>query len=142
MIVRNLKDIASAGQEIESENWVSRRFLLRDDNMGFSLHDTIIRAGTSTTMHYQNHLEAVYCIRGRGSVTLVETGETFAIEPGTVYALDQNDQHVLTADTTMRMVCVFNPPLVGHESHDENGSYPLVASAERASADPRDPTPR
>ncbi|MCA9019130.1 MAG: ectoine synthase, partial [Planctomycetaceae bacterium] len=26
----------------------------------------------------------------------------------------------------MRMVCVFNPPLVGPETHDEDGVYPLL----------------
>jgi L-ectoine synthase len=41
---------------------VSRRFLLRKDGMGFSMHETILRAGTETHMWYANHLEAVYCI--------------------------------------------------------------------------------
>ena len=133
MIIRSLKDIAGTPREVTAENWTSRRLLLRDDNMGFSLHDTEIRAGTSTEMHYTNHLEAVYCIQGNGSVTSLETGEEFAIEAGMVYALDKHDKHVLKAETTMRMVCVFNPPLVGPESHDQDGSYPLCETAPAAS---------
>ena len=132
MIVRSLKDIEGTGREISAETWLSRRLLLRDDNMGFSLHDTIIRAGTSTEMHYQNHLEAVYCIEGKGTVTVVETDEVFNIEAGTVYALDQNDRHILTAQSNMRMICVFNPALVGPESHDENGAYPLMQTSDAA----------
>ncbi len=126
MIVRSLKDIEGTDRVVSADNWMSRRLLLRGDNMGFSLHDTIIHAGTSTEMHYQNHLEAVYCIQGKGSVTAVGTGEVFDIEAGTVYALDRHDKHVLTAESTMRMVCVFNPPLAGPESHDKSGAYPLI----------------
>jgi L-ectoine synthase len=126
MIVRSLRQVEGTDRQVDAQNWTSRRLLLQEDRMGFSLHDTVIQAGTSTRMHYQNHLEAVYCIQGEGTVTLEETGESFRIEPGTVYALDGHDRHVLTAETTMRMVCVFNPALQGRESHDENGSYPLV----------------
>lgn len=129
MIVRSLKDIDGSDRQVSGETWTSRRLLLREDKMGFSLHDTIIQAGTTTKMHYQNHLEAVYCIEGRGTVTKLETGEVFDIDAGTVYALNDNDHHVLKADSTMRMICVFNPALVGPESHDESGAYPLLEAA-------------
>lgn len=101
MIVRSLKDIAGTDREVSAENWTSRRLLLRDDGMGFSLHETIIRAGMSTEMHYQNHLEAVYCVGGRMSVQGVDTGEVFEVGDGTVYALDAHDRHVLTAETNL-----------------------------------------
>lgn len=126
MIVRKLHEIQGSDREVAGKNWTSRRLLLADELMGFSLHDTLIHAGTSTEIHYQNHLEAVYCIEGKGKVTLAESGEEFPLEPGTVYALDKHDKHVLTAEQTLRMICVFNPPLVGPESHDENGVYPLL----------------
>lgn len=126
MIVRRLDELQGTEREVRADNWTSCRLLLADDGMGFSLHDTIIRAGTTTHMHYQNHLEAVYCVEGRGRVTVVDTGEVFEIQAGTVYALSENEEHALTADTKMRMVCVFNPPLVGPEVHDENGVYPLL----------------
>lgn len=129
MIVRSLKEIEGTDREVSAENWISRRLLLHGDGMGFSLHDTTIRAGTSTEMHYQNHLEAVYCVGGRGNIRVVETGQVHEICDGTVYALDAHDRHVLTAETELRMVCVFNPALVGPENHDENGVYPLMSSA-------------
>lgn len=129
MLVRRLNEVIGTDQEVHAENWTSRRLLLRDAGMGFSLHDTIIRAGTTTEIHYQNHLEAVYCIEGSGTVQVVSTGERFAIEAGTVYALDQHDRHLLSAESEMRMVCVFNPPLVGPEVHDENGVYPALTEA-------------
>ncbi|MCA9539421.1 MAG: ectoine synthase [Myxococcales bacterium] len=128
MIVRRLSDLPPA-RTVTAENWASRRLLLRDAGLGFSLHDTLIRAGTSTRMHYTHHLEAVYCIKGHGRVEQLATGEAFAITPGTVYALDAHDPHVLHAETEMRMVCVFNPPLAGPETHDADGVYPLIAES-------------
>lgn len=132
MIVRNLADLAAAGREVRGPTWLSRRLLLRSDNMGFSLHDTIIGAGTRTHMRYSNHLEAVYCIAGRGTVTTLPDERVYPIEPGTVYALDQHDEHVLVAETELRLICVFNPALVGPEVHDETGAYPLLDASSRA----------
>lgn len=126
MIVRRLKDVVEGQNAVVTDDWTSRRLLLRHDGMGFSLHDTVIAAGASLSMHYKNHLEAVYCIEGRGSVTDRSSGQTYWIEPGTVYALNDHDQHVLFAETDLRLVCVFNPPLTGREVHDEHGAYPLV----------------
>lgn len=124
MIVRTLDEATGSPREVLTQSWVSRRLLLRDDGMGFSLHDTIVRAGTTNPMEYRHHLEAVYCIEGHGHVTLPDTGEVFPIRPGTVYALDRHDAHVLTAVSDLRVICVFNPPLVGPEVHDETGAYP------------------
>lgn len=127
MLVRKLDEIIGTEDETSSETWSSRRFLFAKDKMGFSLTDTIIRAGTETHIWYQNHLEAVYCIEGNGEVETVKDGKVYPIEAGTMYALDKNDEHYLRGGTEdMRMVCVFNPPLTGKETHDENGVYPLL----------------
>ena len=129
MIVRSLESFAGTDREVRAETWTSRRLLLAADKMGFSLHDTILHPGTETRMCYRNHLEAVYCIAGRGTLEVIATGVVHEIGPGTVYALDQHDEHVLRAETELRMVCVFNPPLVGPEVHDETGAYPLLTLA-------------
>ena len=94
--------------------------------MGFSLHDTIIRAGTETRIWYKNHLEAVYCIEGEGEIELIDNGDIYPIKPGTVYALDGHENHYLRAKKDMRLICVFNPPCTGRETHDEDGAYPLL----------------
>ncbi len=129
MIVRTLEEVLGTPQEVETPNWTSRRLLLRRDGMGFSLHDTVILPGTETTMCYRNHLEAVYCIEGEGEVEVLPGGPVHAIRPGTVYALDGHEHHVLRARTRMRMVCVFNPPCTGQEVHGEDGAYPLEAES-------------
>lgn len=127
MIVKTLDEIIGTENETEAENWTSRRLLLAKDKMGFSVHDTIIKAGTETHIWYQNHLEAVYCIEGNGEIETVKDGKVYPIKAGTIYALDQHDEHYLRGGTEdMRMVCVFNPPVTGRETHDENGVYPLI----------------
>lgn len=126
MIVRTINEIKGTESEVEAENWVSRRLLLKNDNMEFSFHETIIYAGTETKIWYKNHLEAVYCVEGEGEVETINDGEKHSIKPGTMYALNKHDKHYLRAfNTDLRLICVFNPPLTGDEIHDEEGSYPL-----------------
>jgi L-ectoine synthase len=126
MIVRTVADVTDTDRETRTSNWVSRRLLLKRDGMPFSVHETTIFKGTETEMCYKNHVEAVFCVEGWGEVEAVATGEVFPIAPGTMYALDDHDHHILRARTSMRMVCVFNPPVTGNETHDEHGAYPLV----------------
>lgn len=128
MIVKHLKDLVGTDDHVDTKTWESRRFLLKKDGMGFSMHDTIIKAGTETHMWYQNHLEAVYCIEGEGEIETVADGKVYPISAGTLYALDEHDEHLLRANkgTHLRMVCVFNPPCTGREVHDETGVYPLM----------------
>jgi L-ectoine synthase len=129
MIVRNMKEAANSGRKIVSPdgNWDSTRLLLKEDGVGFSFHITTIYRGADFRMHYQNHLESVYCISGRGEVESLEDGTVHAIEPGTVYILDQHDRHILRAFEEMKMACVFNPPLNGKEVHNAEGAYELEA---------------
>lgn len=125
MIVRDLKAIAGTERDVRAETWSSRRLLLAGDGMGFSLHDTVLHAGTVTEMWYRNHVEAVYCIEGTGELEDIDHGTVHQIGPGTMYALDGHEKHRLRAHTSLRMVCVFNPPCTGAEVHDGDGSYPL-----------------
>lgn len=124
MIVRRLSEILDTERVVDGGNWVSRRLLLADDNMGLSVHDTLIRAGTETLIWYRYHLEAVYCIQGEGEVATLADGKVYPIAPGTLYALDQHDRHLLRAFSDLRLVSIFNPPLTGREIHDQDGSYP------------------
>lgn len=127
MIVRRLQDILGTDADVRGDGWSSRRLLFKDDGMGYSVNDTLIHKDAELELWYKNHLEAVYCIEGRGQIKDLTTGELHEIEPGTIYALNNNDRHILMANKgeQMRMVCVFNPPLTGRETHDEDGSYNL-----------------
>lgn len=129
MIVRTLQDARNSARRVDAENWNSVRMLLKGDAVGFSFHITTIYAGTETPMHYKNHFEAVFCVSGEGEIETTADGKTYPIAPGTLYVLDQHDPHILRARTELQMVCVFNPPLNGKETHDATGAYPLVAEA-------------
>ena len=129
MIIRTLKDSEKTSRRIVSPdgNWESVRLLLKNDGMGFSFHITTIYAGADFQMHYQNHLESVYCLAGEGEVETLNDGERYSIAPGTLYILDKHDKHRLRAFTEMKMACVFNPPLNGQEVHNAVGAYELTA---------------
>lgn len=127
MIVRSLDEISGTARDVEGPTFVSRRFLLADDKVGFSLHDTVLYAGTVTNMWYRNHIEAVYCIEGHATLRDLDNDETYDIRPGTLYTLNGNEKHTLTVHEDVRMVCVFNPPLTGGELHDDEGTYPLLS---------------
>jgi len=131
MIVRTLHDASNSDRKITSPdgNWESVRMLLKNDKMGFSFHITTIFKGADFRMHYQNHLESVYCMSGRGEIENLEDGKVHPIEAGTLYILDQHDRHILRAFEDMQMACVFNPPLNGTEVHNKDGAYELDAEA-------------
>jgi len=131
MIVRTLLDAKNSDRLVVSpdRNWESVRLLLKEDNMGFSFHITTIYKDADFRMHYQNHLESVFCMSGRGEIENLEDGKTHPIEPGTIYILDKNDKHVLRAFEEMKMACVFNPALNGKEVHNAEGAYELDAEA-------------
>lgn len=131
MLVRTLDETRGTDREVfaENGNWVSTRLLLKNENMGFSFHETIIFADTETLIWYKNHLEAVYCIEGEGEVETLDDGKIYPITPGTLYALDNNDKHYLRAFKQLRLMCVFNPALAGREVHLPDGSYPVDEKA-------------
>ncbi len=127
MKIVRIDDIKGTEREVEGHGWTSRRMLLKKDGMGFSFHETIIPAGAELHLWYKNHLEAVYCVAGNGSIEDKATGEVHEIRDGTLYALDKHDAHILRGGTEdMRLVCSFNPPVTGRETHDADGSYNLV----------------
>lgn len=129
MIVKHLNDVLGTAADVDTETWTSRRLILKSDGMGYSVHDTVMKPGTATRMCYRNHFETVYCIEGEGEVETLADGKKYPIRPGTLYALNQHDEHILRAKTPLRVVCVFNPPVTGAEVHDETGAYPLTEAA-------------
>jgi L-ectoine synthase len=114
MIVRNIDTVPT----VEWGNGLSRRFLVAGDNVGYTITDTVVRAGTKSRLEYRNHLEACYCIEGSGEVIELD-GTSHPLVPGTLYALDEHDPHFLVASPheDLRLVCVFTPALRGDEVH-------------------------
>jgi L-ectoine synthase len=131
MIVRTLTDTRNSDMNVKSDGWRSARLLLKDDGMGFSFHITTMYAGKELRMHYQNHLEAVFVLKGTGTIENLGTGEIHDLAPGVMYALNANDRHIVRPKTDILTACVFNPPVTGQEVHDKDGTYPAEADMPR-----------
>lgn len=121
MLIRKHSEV----KNVQWGNGTSHRFLLEADGMGYTLTDTIVKAGTKSLIEYENHLEACYCIAGKGSVIEMD-GTEHEIVVGTMYALDNRDPHYLLGgeNEDMRLVCMFTPALKGDEAHDFNKEGP------------------
>ena len=127
MIVRNLDELEASGRYAQKPGvWTSARYLLKDDAVGFTLTQTTLAAGQELEMEYKNHIEANLVIEGEAVLTDRGSGDSWSLGPGSMYALDKNERHHLRAISDLRIVCVFTPALTGQETHDEDGSYPLL----------------
>lgn len=115
MFIRKRNEVAG----IQWGNGTSHRMLTEKDGMGFTVAHTVVNAGSESRLQYQRHLEACYCISGRGSVISADSSEHYVIEPGSIYVLDKHDPHILKADADqdLHLISVFNPPLTGEEQH-------------------------
>lgn len=121
MIFRTADDV----EAIRWGNGISRRLLTASDNMGFTVAHTIVFAGSESYLQYRRHLEACYSIAGSGKVYTADRRLAWSIVPGTLYALDEHDPHILVADerADLHLISVFRPALIGHERHTLSTSH-------------------
>ncbi|GAA4994005.1 ectoine synthase [Pseudonocardia tropica] len=128
MIVRTIDEITDTERDVISsdQQWRSKRIVLANDKVGFSVHETTLKAGTVNDFWYANHIEAVFITSGEGELYDKDNDVTYQLKPGSIYVLNGNEKHQLRPTTEITCVCVFNPPVTGREVHDENGVYPLV----------------
>jgi L-ectoine synthase len=122
MLVRTLAAVLGTPQDVDWGNGTSRRLVVAADGLGFAVTDTYVRPGTESLLRYDNHLEACYCVEGSGRV--ITADRTWELEAGTLYAPGRGEEHRVASDTGMRLICVFNPPLRGDESHRPAGGRP------------------
>ena len=116
MIIRKHDEV----KNVQWGNGTSHRFLLEADGMGYTLTDTVVKAGTKSLIEYENHLEACYCIAGNGSVIEMD-GTEHEIEAGRRCTRSTSTTRTTCSAATnedMRLVCMFTPALKGDEAHD------------------------
>jgi L-ectoine synthase len=126
VLVRTLAEITDGPNDVRGDGWRARRHFVRSDGLGFSMSETTVEAGREMQLWYKHHQEACFVIEGSAELTERDTGTLHRIGPGDAYA-PGNDRHTVRVLESLRLVCVFNPALTGHETHDADGSYLPVA---------------
>lgn len=125
MKIIRINELVGTERDVKFNGGTSYRALLKKDGMGFGIHKTVIPTGGPYNWHYKNHLEACYCIKGKGVLTDLATGIKTMITPDVIYALNNNDNHTFEALEDTILISVFNPPVNGNEVHKEDGSYEI-----------------
>jgi len=115
MLIRSVDDVIGTDRDVHGGGWKSRRVFLSDDELGYSVHETTVAAGTQLRFTYRHHRETVYCVQGEGSIEDVATGHVVPLAPGGMYSAGVGDEHVLTCNTETKFLCIFTPPLIGTE---------------------------
>jgi L-ectoine synthase len=125
MFVKTLSDLKARGLERVLCGGKARsvRFLTKADGLGFTVSDVHLAPGTDQILWYKNHWEANYIVLGDGSVEDTRSGQSWKLEPGVIYSVGPKDRHRVRARTELYIISIFNPPLVGDEAHDADGSY-------------------
>lgn len=127
MLIRSYEEAEASGRVISISHGMSTavRVLLKSDGLGFSLSEARCGANNQSKLWYKNHWEANYIRAGKGMLINRCSGETWELCPGVLYCVGPADQHsVSNTDDPLRIVSIFNPPIEGSESHDEDGAYP------------------
>ncbi|MEE9248742.1 MAG: ectoine synthase [Dehalococcoidia bacterium] len=100
------------------------RYLNRDDGCGLTISFPRGSAGNEAILWYKHHVEANYILEGEATVEDLTTGEIWELGPGSLYVVGPRDRHRLKAKTDIYLMSIFNPALIGDETHDADGSYP------------------
>ena len=119
----NINDLQGSERDVKFTGGNSLRPVLESDGLGFAMMKTIIPKGGPYLWHYDKYLEACYCIKGKGILTDVWSGEHFIITPDVIYIQDKHEEHTFEALEDTILISIFNPPLKGNEKHDKNGNY-------------------
>ena len=128
MLIRTMEQLEAEGRVISISHGKASavRLLTKSDGLNFSISEARASSAGQSDLWYKNHWEANYVRSGNATLENRTTGERWELEPGVLYCVGPNDQHsiIRTEDTDMRVISVFSPPIVGGETHDDDGAYP------------------
>jgi L-ectoine synthase len=126
MLIRTMRELESEGRIVTISHGKSTavRLFTKADGLAFSISEARAQQAGQADLWYKHHWEANYVRAGRATLEDRATGQRWALEPGTLYCVGPNDAHrIRRDDTQLRIISVFNPPLVGDETHDADGAY-------------------
>jgi L-ectoine synthase len=118
VIITSVSDVIGSERDVHGAGWKSRRLVLADADIGYSLHETTLEPGVELPFEYRHHRETVCCIEGEGSVEDVASGRRVPLRPGSMYSAGVGEPHVVRTETLMKVICVFTPALAGSEEAD------------------------
>jgi quercetin dioxygenase-like cupin family protein len=127
MLIRTMQELEAQGRVISISHGRSTavRILTKSDGLNFSISEARAQKPGQNDLWYKNHWEANYVRAGNATLEDRTTGERWALAPGVLYCVGPKDRHRITRDDArLRIVSVFNPPIVGNETHDGDGAYP------------------
>ncbi|CAH0479287.1 unnamed protein product [Peronospora belbahrii] len=131
--IRSLEDVNQSNRIITSENGAleTRRYLVRNDECGFSIQQEVLKKGVTIRLKFQNHVYALLITRGNGRVRLLDgPGQFQEVAEGSLVALNAAETIEMEAiSDELRAVSVMNPPVFGVEKKNERtGVFPAVDS--------------
>ncbi|MFZ0013112.1 MAG: ectoine synthase [Acidimicrobiia bacterium] len=118
MLIRHLEEVSGTARDVRGEGWRSRRLIVAEDRLGFSVHATVLDSGARLQFEYERHRETVYCVKGEGTVEDLTNDRVAHLSPGSLYSAGIGEPHLIQAETEMELVCIFDPALVGTEEAD------------------------
>ncbi|KAE8905637.1 hypothetical protein PF005_g14541 [Phytophthora fragariae] len=131
-LVRSLDDVRQSSSVITSDDGAleTRRYLVRNDECGFSLQQEVLQKGAPVRLEFQNHVYALLVTRGKGRVRLLDVGEgqTHEVREGSLVALNAAEAVEIEATSDeLHAVSVMNPPVFGVEKRSATtGVFPAV----------------
>lgn len=128
MLIRTMPQLEAEGRVVSISHGKASalRLITRSDGVGFSVSEARAPGPASSELWYKHHWEANYVRSGRGVLEERGSGERWELTPGVLYCVGPGDRHRVIRDDAggLRIVSVFNPPIEGGETHDEDGAYP------------------
>lgn len=118
MFQTSVKEVVGTERDASGEGWKSRRLILASEGRPYSVHETTVARGSQLQFCYRHHAETVYCIKGRATLTDVQSGQSHAIAPGSLYSVAIGDDHQINVEEECVFLCIFDPPLHGKEEAD------------------------
>lgn len=101
----------------------------------FSVHMTEWEPGCQVDLHaHADATEAMYCVSGAGVASA--NGEARPFAPGDMLVAPPGVTHSIrnTGTETLRVLCIFSPPVTGQSLRDR--AYAAVAGAEKTAGSP------
>jgi L-ectoine synthase len=108
--------LTGTSRHVRSACYETHRFLLAEDGLGVTVTDIVLAPGIEATYGYDNHVEIAYCIEGEALIRALPDGVEERICPGVMWVAEGGQRFLFRANTPTRLICVFTPPFVGHET--------------------------